>query len=422
MTGPFQPAQPPERRVPPTEKNLPIPQFELISLLAMLSATVAFSLDAMLPALPQIGEALTPDTPNRVQLVISAFVLGLGMGTFFTGALSDAFGRRPIAVGGALVYCAAALVAALSPNIETLLAARFVQGIGAAGPRVTSMAIARDLFSGRRMAQVISYVIFVFTIFPVFAPSLGWAIAQVFGWRGIFASFAVFSAVSIAWLLIRLPETLRPENVRPFRAKRLIEGTREVLGNRRVVIAIAVQTLIFGALFSALANSQQIFDQVLGKGETFPLWFGLMAILASSANLINARIVMRLGMKEVVRRVLLIQGGLTLIYLLLQLANLVPEGLVFPLAFLWLTSIFYLAGFGIGNMNALAMEPLPHMAGLAASVITALATIGAALLTVPIGLAFDGTLVPLTAGVLTLVGTAVLLLRQLADDEVIEAG
>ena len=399
-----------------SDRKLPISQLELVSLLAMLSATVAFSLDAMLPALPQISDALTPDAPNRVQLVIGSFVLGLGIGTFFTGALSDAFGRRPIAVGGALVYCAAALVAAFSPNLETLLLARFVQGLGAAGPRVTAMAIARDLFSGRRMAQVLSYVIFVFTLTPVFAPSLGWAIAQMFGWRGIFASFAVFSFISVAWLLIRLPETLPPENVRPFRPGKLMDGTREILGNRSVVLATLVQTLIFGTLFSALASSQQVFEEVFERGTTFPLWFGLMAVLASFSNLINARIVVTLGMREVVRRVLLIQGGFTLIYLALQVTDTLPPALAFPIGFLWYTSIFYLAGFGIGNMNALALEPLGHMAGLAASIITACATIGAALLTVPIGLAFDGTILPLTFGVGVLVMIALVVLRQLSED------
>lgn len=399
-----------------TRDKLPISQFELVSLLAMLSATVAFSLDAMLPALPQIGDALSPDAPNRAQLVVGSFVLGLGIGTFFTGALSDAYGRKPVAVCGAVIYCFAALVAALSPSLETLLAARFVQGLGAAGPRVTAMAIARDLFSGRRMAQVLSYVIFVFTLTPIFAPTLGWLIALAFGWRGIFASFAVFSFISMFWLLVRLPETLDPDRVRPFRFGKLLEGTREILGNRRVVLATLVQTLIFGCLFSGLASSQQVFDVVFEKEASFPIWFGLMALLASGSNLVNAKIVLTLGMREVVRRVLLVQGSFTLIYILLLSQNLVAESLAFPLAFLWLTSIFYLAGFGIGNMNALALEPLGHMAGLASSVITALATIGAALISVPIGLSFDGTILPLAIGVGLCVGSALLILRYVEED------
>ncbi|MGR3513750.1 MAG: multidrug effflux MFS transporter [Paracoccaceae bacterium] len=399
-----------------TDRKLPISQFELVSLLAMLSATVAFSLDAMLPALPQIGEALSPDAPNRAQLVVGSFVLGLGLGTFFTGALSDAYGRRAVAVGGALIYCAAALVAAFSPNLETLLIARFVQGLGAAGPRVTAMAIARDMFAGRRMAQVLSYVIFVFTLTPIFAPTIGYGIALVFGWRGIFVSFAIFSIISVGWLLIRLPETLAPENVRPFIPSKLWAGTKEILSNRRVVLATIVQTLIFGTLFGSLASIQQVFGEVFDKEESFPLWFGLMALLTASANLINARIVVTLGMREVVRRVLMIQGTFTLIFVILQLANAIPEAVAFPLTFLWLTSIFYLVAFGIGNMNALALEPLGHMAGLAASVITALATVGAGLLSVPIGLAFNGTVLPLTIGIGVLVALALIVISQLEAD------
>ncbi len=401
-----------------TRDKLPLSQIELVSLLAMLTATIAFSLDAMLPALPAIGSDLSTDAPNRAQLVIGTFVLGLGLGTLFAGPLSDAYGRKTIAVAGAMVYTLAALIGALAPNIETLLAARFLQGIGAAGPRVAAMAITRDLFSGRRMAQILSYVIFVFTLTPIFAPTLGWLIALAFGWRGIFASFAVFAVISMAWLLLRLPETLASENVRPFRIASIVSGTREIFGNPRVVRAMTVQTLIFACLFSGLVSSQQIFGKVFGKTDSFPLWFGLMALLASTANLINARIVIRLGMREVVRRVLLIQGGFTALFLSLQLTGSLAEPLAFPVTFLWLTSIFYLAGFGLGNMNALALEPLGHMAGLAASIVTAIATIGAAILSVPIGLAFNGTTVPLTFGVMCLVGLAYVILRQLREEEV----
>ncbi|MEO0918709.1 MAG: multidrug MFS transporter, partial [Pseudomonadota bacterium] len=169
-------------------------------------------------------------------------------------------------------------------------------------------------------------------------------------------------------------------------------------------------------LFSGLASSQQVFDEIFDRADSFPLWFGLMALLASGSNLINAKIVVTLGMREVVRRVLLVQGSFTLLYVLLLSLNLIPEALAFPLAFVWLTSIFYLAGFGIGNMNALALEPLGHMAGLAASIITALATIGAALISVPIGLSFDGTLLPLSVGVGLCVCAALFILRYVEED------
>ncbi len=386
-----------------------ISRTELVALMAMMTATVAFSIDAMLPAIPDIGAALSPDSANRAQLVIASFVIGLGVGTFFTGPLSDAYGRRPIAVVGAGIYIAGALASAMTQSLELLLAARFLQGLGAAGPRVASMAIIRDLFSGRQMAQIVSFVIFVFTLAPVFAPSIGWVLASLFGWRSIFASFAVFALIAVSWLILRQPETLPPGRRRPFRLAVLVSGTREVLGNRQVVLAILVQTLIFATLFSALMSSQQVFDQVFGKGETFPFWFGGMSVLAAGSNLLNAAIVIRVGMRNVVKWALLVQACLSLTFIVLLSTGALVGGLHFPVAFIWFTSIFYLAGFGIGNMNAIALEPVGHVAGLAASIITAFSTIGAALLAAPIGQAFDGTIRPLAIGALVLVTIAFIL-------------
>jgi len=400
-----------------TDPKTAISRTELVALMAMLTATVAFAIDAMLPAIPAIGADLSPGDPNKAQLVIATFVIGLGVGTFFTGPLSDAFGRRPVAVAGAIIYTFGALLSAVAPSLELLLAARLLQGLGAAGPRVACMAIVRDLFSGRQMAQIVSFIIFVFTLAPVFAPSIGWALAWAFGWRAIFVSFAVFALVSTVWLLIRQPETLAPENRRSFRIQVLIAGTREILGNPQVVVAILVQTLIFGTLFAALMSSQQVFEQVLHKGETFPLWFGFMAILAAGSNLLNASIVMKVGMRNVVKWALLVQGAFTLVFLVTLTAGLLDGAILFPVAFVWFTSIFYLAGFGIGNMNAIALEPVGHIAGLAASIVTALSTIGAALLAAPIGQAFDGTIRPLAIGALVLVALAFLLVLRLKDNE-----
>jgi len=400
-----------------TDPKTAISRTELVALMAMLTATVAFAIDAMLPAIPAIGADLSPGDPNKAQLVIATFVIGLGVGTFFTGPLSDAFGRRPVAVAGAIIYTFGALLSAVAPSLELLLAARLLQGLGAAGPRVACMAIVRDLFSGRQMAQIVSFIIFVFTLAPVFAPSIGWALAWAFGWRAIFVSFAVFALVSTVWLLIRQPETLAPENRRSFRIQVLIAGTREILGNPQVVVAILVQTLIFGTLFAALMSSQQVFEQVFHKGETFPLWFGFMAILAAGSNLLNASIVMKVGMRNVVKWALLVQGAFTLVFLVTLTAGLLDGAILFPVAFVWFTSIFYLAGFGIGNMNAIALEPVGHIAGLAASIVTALSTIGAALLAAPIGQAFDGTIRPLAIGALVLVALAFLLVLRLKDNE-----
>jgi MFS transporter, DHA1 family, multidrug resistance protein len=384
-------------------------------MLGMLSATVAFSIDAMLPALPDIAFALSPNEPNRAQLVVVAFVTGMAFGTLFSGPLSNAFGRRPVALVGAAIYIVAALVAAIAQSIEALLVARVVQGVGAAGPRIVAMALVRDLFSGRQMARIMSFIMIVFTLVPVLAPTLGAAIAWAFGWRAIFLSFAAFSIFSVGWLMLRQPETLLPENRRAFRFSKLANGVGEVLGNRQVVLAIAIQSLIFGVLFSALLSSQQVFGEVFGRADSFPLWFGLIAAISSSANVLNAYIVVRLGMRMVVKWALVMLVCMTGLFLAAQLSGLLSKELMFPLFVIWMTSVFFMAGLGIGNMNAIAMEPLGHLAGLAASIISAVTTVASIVLAAPVGQAFNGTTQPLTFGVLTFALLALVLIRRLKD-------
>ncbi|WP_413718890.1 multidrug effflux MFS transporter [Silicimonas sp. MF1-12-2] len=395
----------------------PISRVELVALLAMLSATIAFSIDAMLPALPEIGQTLNPADPNRAQLIIAAFVIGMGAGTLFSGPLSDALGRRPVAVGGAIIYSLAALYGATSDSLDELLMARAVQGLGAAGPRVTAIAIVRDLFSGRQMARITSFIMIVFTLVPVVAPSLGAGIAWAFGWRAIFMAFAVFSALSMLWLLTRLPETLPHDRRRPFRLGKLAEGLAEVFSNRQVVLAIGVQTLVFGMLFSALMSSQAVFGQIYGKEETFPLWFGFMAAITASSSLLNAMVVVRFGMKRVVTLALLVLAVLTALFLLGQLALWSAGPPPFAITFLWITAVFYMAGLGIGNMNAIALEPMGHIAGMASSVVSATSTVASILLAAPVGQMFDGTAFPLTASVLGLSAGALLLVLFIRETD-----
>ncbi len=377
---------------------LSMSRFEFIALIAMLFATIAFSIDSMLPALPEIAAALSPDNVNGAQLIITSFVLGMGIGTFFTGPLSDTFGRKPLVIAGASLYIVAALVASQAQSLEVLLAARVVQGIGGAGPRVVALAIIRDVYEGRGMARIMSFVMIVFTLVPAIAPSMGAVIIALAGWRSVFLSFVVFAAVGALWLLLRLPETLAPEDRRPFRVATLIAALREMLVHPVVRLSIMVQSLAYGMLFSTLSSTQQIFDVTFDQGAAFPIWFGGIAVVAASASFVNAALVMRLGMQVLVTSILAAQ---VIFSALMILTGLVapPLAIHFALFVIWQATVFFQAGMTIGNLNAIAMEPMGHIAGMAASVIGAISTICAVLFAVPVGLLFNGTPMPLAVGI-----------------------
>lgn len=386
----------------------PLRQAEFIALMAALAASVAFSIDAMLPALPQIGADLSPNDPNRAQLIIGSFVLGMGIGTLFMGILSDRFGRRATIMGGALLYLLATVAAYLAPNLETMLLARVAQGIGASAPRVVSVAMVRDLYAGRYMARIMSFVMLIFSLVPAIAPTIGAGIIAASGWRMVFVAFAAFTVFGTGWLWLRQPETLAQENRRPLRFSTLWSALRELAAHPTVRLATLVQTLGMAMLFAVLSSTQLIFDQTYGQGHSFHLWFAGIAVLSSSAGILNARLVIPLGMRRIIKTMFLVQIALSLAMLLALSLHLPTHTELLIYAF-WTTSVFFQTGLTLGNLNALALEPMGHLAGTAASIVTALATIGAIVIAAPIGLAFDGTPRPLALGILACAALAYLL-------------
>ncbi|WP_019296235.1 MULTISPECIES: multidrug effflux MFS transporter [unclassified Leisingera] len=389
---------------------------EFIALIAMMFATIALSIDAMLPALPEIGQTLSPDNINRAQLVLTSFVLGMGLGTFFTGPLSDAFGRKPVVAAGCALYVLAALTAWLSPSLEVLLISRVLMGIGAAGPRIVGVAVVRDLYSGREMARLMSIAMMIFMIVPAIAPLMGAGIIALSGWRAIFLLFALFAAIIVLWTSLRLPETLAVNDRRAFRAPLLMAAVKEMLTHPTVRLSIMVQTLCLGMLFTMLTMVQPVYDIIFGRADSFPLWFGLVAVISGTASLLNAAIVVRIGMRRIVTVSLAAQILITGAMLLISGWSL-PDPWMFGLFVAWQASVFFMVGTTVGNLNAMAMEPMGHIAGMAASVIGAISTVLAAAVAAPVGLLFDGSLVPLAAGLLIMACIAFLLMLQMAKAE-----
>lgn len=377
--------------VTPAPRPAPV---EFIALIAMMFATVAFSIDAVLPALPQIAAELTPEDPNRAQLILTSFVFGMGIGTLIMGPLSDAFGRKPVILGGTLLYCIAAAVGYFAPTLETVLAARVVMGLGVAAPRVASLAMVRDLYAGRDMARIVSFAMMVFMVVPAAAPLAGAAIIAASGWRAIFLAFLLFALAILLWMQFRQPETLAPEARRPLGAGQMWRDAREVLGNGLILKSILGTTLIMGVLFAVLSSVQQIFDITYSRAEGFPWWFALIAVFSAGSGPLNARLVMTLGMRRIASRALLIHSLASLFVVLAVWLGLWADGLPFWACMAWLILTFFMTGLTMGNLNALAMEPVGHVAGMAASLTGAIATVASTVLAVPVGLAFDGTPLP----------------------------
>jgi DHA1 family bicyclomycin/chloramphenicol resistance-like MFS transporter len=271
----------------------------------------------------------------------------------------------------------------------------------------------RDLYEGRRMAQIVSFVMTVFILIPAFAPTLGAGIiALTGGWQGVFGAFVVFGLATGLWMNLRQRETLAPEARRPFRAGPLWQAVREVLKNRMVLIYIAVLSLGFGQMFALLSSIQQLYADTFGRGTYFHFWFMATGLLSAGGTILNAALVMRLGMRRLAIAAYAFQCVIAAALLAAWWSGLMPDWLAFPAFFFWSTSIFFMAGLTFGNLNALALQPMGHIAGMAASVVGAISTVLAVPIAAPIGLAFDGTPVPLLAGTLVCSTIALYLMRK----------
>ena len=221
---------------------------QTVALLAGLMALNAFAIDAMIPALPDIGSELGVATENRRQLVVIAYFLGFGVGQIFWGPLADRFGRKPILATGVALYAGFALLCGIASSFELLIAGRVAMGASAAVTRVLVIAMVRDLFEGEEMARVMSLVFMVFMLVPMLAPNIGQAILWVADWRAIFLVLAGYGAAMWLWSSIKLPETLHPEFRRALNAGEIWRGVRLAASDRLSMGYTMALTAVFGLL------------------------------------------------------------------------------------------------------------------------------------------------------------------------------
>ncbi len=367
---------------------------ELIVMVAALIAINAFAIDIMLPGLQQIGAALGEADANQRQLIIPAYMLGFGIFQVVFGPLSDRYGRRgPLLIGVAL-YCAAALAAFAVSEFDHLVLLRFLQGAGASASAVIGTALVRDQFEGSEMAKIMSLVFMVLMISPILAPSLGQVLLTLIDWRGLFLFMAGLGLIVMAWVYLRLPETLREENRRPFTVRSIYEGFGIVFASRVSISYIIATALLFGALMGFLNSSQQIYVGTYGVGAWFPIYFAAGAAFSALAGFLNAQLVNRFGMKRIAYAMLGLFGLGAAAMLVLSLFGILTLWMFFVLAAL----IFFSFSMIMPNLGAMAMEPLGQVAGTAASAQGFLQMVLGAAIGALIGLLYDGSAMPLAAG------------------------
>ncbi|WP_043614539.1 multidrug effflux MFS transporter [Ensifer sp. ZNC0028] len=367
---------------------------EFIITIAVMTASVAIAIDSMLPALPAIGQSLNVANTNDSQLVIGVFFLGFGISQIFFGSLSDAFGRRRVLLGGLAFFTVSMFAAALTRSFETLLILRFIQGIGAAAIRITTMAIVRDCFGGREMARVMSYVMIVFMIVPIVAPSIGQLVILYANWHWIFILIGIIGAILFVWAFSRMKESLPQEERMPLSVGAVASGFKTVLTNRITCGYMIGMTMFTAVICAYIVTVQQIFGEVYGLGEWLPIAFAGTAGGIAVANFANGFFVRSFGMRRISHVSMILFTLISVAGFVMSLSG-TPAFVVSYLMFSVLLMFFAVIA---TNFTAISLEPMGHLAGTATAITGFVSTTGGALIGGAVGQLFNGTLQPLFGG------------------------
>lgn len=340
-------------------------KFEFVALMASLMSLVALSIDALLPALPEIGAAVGVVNPNDNQLLITMIFLGLGFGQLIFGPLSDSFGRKRIVYIGFIVFFIASIICVSTKSLEVMIFGRILQGIGLSSPRSLTLSMIRDSYSGDYMAKIISFVVMFFILVPVVAPTLGQFLINFFNWESIFYFNLVFGILIMLWFWLRQPETLAKEKRIKFSSHLFIDGVKEFFKHKNAVAFTLVSGFITGSFMVYLSTSQQIFQEQYNLADMFPYIFASLAISVGLATFLNSQLVVKYGMLKIAYVSCIAYAVISVSYVIIFWSGQNPS-IYILLSFFALQ--FFSVGFLFGNLRALAMQPLGHIAGIGAAI------------------------------------------------------
>jgi len=370
-------------------------EFEFVALMASLMSIVAVSIDALLPALPEIGASLGVVNTNDNQLLITMIFLGLGFGQLIFGPLSDSFGRKPIVFVGFIVFVIATIICVTTNSFEMMIIGRVLQGVGLSSPRTLSIAIIRDSYSGNYMAKILSIVVMVFILVPVIAPAFGQFLLNFYSWESIFYVNLIYGVLVMFWFWKRQPETLAVEKRIRFSPRVFIDGTKEFLKYKDAVAFTFVSGFITGSFMVYLSTSQQIFEQQYNLADLFPYIFASLAISVGLATYLNSRLVLKYGMFRIAYVGAIGYVFISILYVVLFWSGKNPS-IEILISFFALQ--FFAIGFLFGNLRALAMQPLGHIAGIGAAINGFVSTVMAVPIANYIGSFVTDSVLPLFIG------------------------
>jgi len=382
-------------------------QVEFIALMAALMSVTALSIDALLPALDIIGIAINTQTPADNQLLVTMIFLGLGLGPLVFGPLADARGRKSSVYFGFIIFIIASFICMYTRNFEVMILGRILQGIGLSAPRTICIAIIRDLYEGDYMARIMSFVTVVFLLIPIVAPAMGKVILDTWNWQAIFLVQVLISILVMMWFWKRQPETLKVAHRIPFSVERISKGFRETIKYKRTMGFTIIQGFITGSFIVYISASQQIFQNQYGLVDEFPFIFAGLAAAIGAAILLNAAFVVRFGMEKIVTGALLGFFLVSSLYIILYNDILHPS--IYVLISFFALQFFFI-GFMFGNLRALAMEPVGHIAGIGAAITGLISTLMAVPLSTLIGRFIENTTLPLFIGFSSCAGISLCIL------------
>jgi DHA1 family bicyclomycin/chloramphenicol resistance-like MFS transporter len=343
------------------------PSLKQVLMLGAFVALGPLTIDLYLPGLPNI-EADLGTTASAVQLTLTGTLIGLAIGQLVVGPLSDAWGRRRPMFFGTGVHVVASVLCFLAPSIAFLGAARVLQGAGTAATAVVTMAVVRDLYTGRAAALLISRLMLVLGVAPVLAPTLGGFVLGVTDWRGLFAVLGVAGLLLMVLVYVGLPETLPPERRRQATVADITSAYRMLLADRTFLALVLVAGFSMASMFAYVSGSSFVMQDQFGLNEQqFGLVFGAGSIWLIAGTQLSARLLRRFELRQILFGSLAAAATSSAVLLGVAVAGI--GGLPGVLVPLWIT--LGLTGVAMPTAPAIALSLHGEAAGTAAALLGA---------------------------------------------------